>query len=136
MRDGQTREIGAVPGGEGDPFADYEKSWKVSVVTLSGHAAGTEYLLEERQVGVGRGAENAISIDDQAMSKEHAVFEFSDSGYRIRDLASKNGTLLNGSEVRMAELKHGDRIQMGEHTFQLLLEKRASRPRTYVLPDA
>ena len=136
MRDGKTRKREAIPSGEGDAFADYAKSWKISVVTLDGQAAGTEYLLEDRKVGVGRGAENAISIDDQAMSKEHAVFEFSDSGYRIRDLASMNGTLLNGSEIRVAELKHGDRIQMGEHTFQLILEKRESRPRTYVLPDA
>ncbi len=136
MRDGQTRKIEVIPGGDGDLFDDYAKSWKVSVVTLSGHAAGSEYLLEKRQIGVGRGAENAISIDDQAMSKNHAVFEFSDSGYRIRDLGSMNGTLLNGSEIRVAELKHGDRIQMGEHTFQLVLEKREARPRTYVLPDA
>ena len=76
------------------------------------------------------------SIDDEAMSKNHAVFEFSDSSYRIRDLASTNGTLLNGSEIRIAELKHGDRIQMGEHVFQLVLEKRESCPRTYMLPDA
>ncbi len=136
MRDGQTRKLEAISSGEDDLFADYAKSWKVSVVILSGHAAGSEYLLEERQVGVGRGAENPIAIDDQAMSKEHAVFEFSDSGYRIRDLASMNGTLLNGSEIRVAELKHGDRIQMGEHTFQLVLEKRETRPRTYVLPES
>ena len=135
MRDGQTRKLETIPA-EGDLFAEYAKSWKVCVVTLSGHAAGSEYLLQERQVGVGRGPENPISIDDQAMSKAHAVFEFSDNGYRIRDLGSMNGTLLNGSEIRVAELKHGDRIQMGEHTFQLVLEKREARPRTYVLPDA
>ena len=136
MRDGQTQKLEIISDGEGDLFNDYAKSWKVSVVILSGPAAGSEYLLEERQVGVGRGAENAITINDQAMSKAHAVFEFSDNGYRIRDLGSMNGTLLNGSEIRVAELKHGDRVQMGEHTFQLVLEKREARPRTYVLPDA
>ena len=136
MRDGHTQKLEVIPSGESDLFAEYAKSWKVSVVILSGPAAGSEYLLEKRQVGVGRGAENAITIDDQAMSKAHAVFEFSDSGYRIRDLGSMNGTLLNGSEIGVAELKHGDRIKMGEHTFQLVLEKREVRPRTYVLPDA
>jgi len=135
MRDGQTRKLEIVPSGEDDLFAEYARNWKISVVILKGPAAGSEYLLEERQVGVGRGAENAIAIDDQAMSKAHAVFEFSDSGYRIRDLGSMNGTLLNGSEIRVAELKHGDRVQMGEHTFQLILEKREARPRTYVLPE-
>jgi pSer/pThr/pTyr-binding forkhead associated (FHA) protein len=136
MRDEQTRKLEAVPGAEGDLFAEYVKSWQVAVVTLSGEAAGSEYLLEEREVGVGRAPENRIAIDDQAMSKAHAVFEFSDNGYRIRDLGSMNGTLLNGSEIRVAELKHGDRIQMGEHTFQVVLEKRETRPRTYLLPDA
>ena len=135
MRDGQTRKLDSIPSDEGNLFADYLKQWKVSVVILEGPAAGSEYLLEERQVGVGRGAANAISIDDQAMSKAHAAFEFSDNSYRIRDLGSMNGTLLNGSEIRVAELKHGDRIRMGEHTFQLVLEKREARPRTYVLPD-
>lgn len=136
MRDGMTRKIEISASGASDVFADYAKNWKVAVVVLSGPAAGSEYLLEERQVGVGRGTDNLISIDDQAMSKMHAVFEFSDSGYRIRDLGSMNGTLLNGSEIRVAELKHGDRIQMGEHTFQLVLEKREARPKTHVLPDA
>ena len=109
--------------------------WKAAVVVLSGEVPGSEFLLEKRQVKVGRGGDNEISVDDHAMSKEHAVFEFSDNCFRIRDLGSMNGTLLNGSEIRVAELKHGDRIQMGGHTFQLVLEKRKLRPRTYVLPD-
>ena len=50
MRDGQTRKLGAINNGEGDLFAASAKSWKVSVVTLSGHAEGTEYLLEERRI--------------------------------------------------------------------------------------
>ena len=136
MRDGETRKIETEEGGGSDLFVDYMNTWKVAVVILSGGADGSEFLLEERQVSVGRGAESAIAIDDSSMSKEHAIFEFSDNGFRIRDLGSMNGTLLNGSEIRVAELKHGDRIQMGEHTFQLVLERRQQRPRTYLLPDA
>ena len=136
MRDGKTRKVESQQGGGSDLFADYMEIWKVSVVILSGGGDGSEFLLEKRQVTVGRGADNEIAIDDHAMSKEHAVFEFSDNCFRIRDLGSMNGTLLNGSEIRVAELKHGDRIQLGGHTFQLVLEKRRRRPRTYVLPDA
>jgi pSer/pThr/pTyr-binding forkhead associated (FHA) protein len=70
------------------------------------------------------------------MSKEHAALEFANGGIRLRDLGSMNGTRLNDSEVRAADLKNGDRIQLGEHAFQFVLEKRAKQPRTYVLPDA
>jgi len=37
--------------------------------------------------------------------------------------------------VQVAELEHGDRFQLGEHVFQLVLERRRREPRAYVLPD-
>ncbi len=139
MRNGKTRKIETERNGGGggsDPFAEYMNHWRVAIVILSGGVDGSEFSLEQRQVSVGRSMNNEIAIEDGSMSKEHAVFEFSDNGFRVRDLGSMNGTLLNGSAIRVAELKHGDRIQMGEHTFQLVLEKRRQHPRTYVLPDA
>jgi hypothetical protein len=46
-----------------------------------------------------------------------------------------NGILINGSEAKAADLKNGDRFQLGEHVFQFVLEKRPKRPKTYVLSD-
>jgi pSer/pThr/pTyr-binding forkhead associated (FHA) protein len=43
---------------------------------------------------------------------------------------------VNGSEVQVAELEHGDRFQLGEHVFQLVIEQRRREPRAYVLPDS
>ena len=64
------------------------------------------------------------------------MLEFSDCGYRVRDLGSTNGTLLNGSEVKLAELKHGDRLEMGEQAFQFIIEERKRGPKTYVLSES
>jgi pSer/pThr/pTyr-binding forkhead associated (FHA) protein len=70
------------------------------------------------------------------MSSEHTALEFCGTGYRLRDLGSMNGTLLNGGDVKAAELKNGDRMQLGSKVLQYILEERASRPRTYEVPVA
>ncbi len=135
MRDGQTRKVDAIPAESGGLHDAFLARWQVTLVITSGPAAGTEYEIDGKHLRVGRGSHCEIVLADDAISKGHAVIEFSDSGYRVRDLGSTNGTLLNGSEVKLAELKHGDRLQVGEHAFQYLVEKRKQSPRTYVLPD-
>ena len=133
MKDGQTRKVDAISAGE--LHGAFLSRWQVTLVVTSGPAAGTEYEIKERNLRVGRGPHCEIVVVDDSLSKEHAVIEFSDSGYRVRDLGSTNGTLLNGGEVKLAELKHGDRLQMGEHAFQYIVEKRKQGPKTYVLPE-
>ncbi len=136
MRDGRTRKLEVHGSPRSGAFSDFAEAWQVSLVVLDGGISGSEYSIEEPRVVLGRGPEADLCVDDRAMSKEHAVLEFSDHGYRVRDLGSMNGTLLNGSEVRVAELKHGDRLQLGEHVFQFVLEKKRRSPKTYVLPDS
>ena len=133
MRDGLTRRI-EIPEGNGS-FTDYLKLWRAIIVSLSGDQAGTEYELDRPCVTMGRGPDTDLSFDDEAMSREHAVLEFDGGGFRIRDLGSMNGLLLNGSETRVGELKNGDRFELGEHAFQFLLDRRPRQPKAYVLPD-
>ena len=40
-----------------------------------------------------------------------------------------------GGELRSADLKNGDRFELGEHEFQFVLEKRQRSPKTYVVED-
>ena len=35
---------------------------------------------------------------------------------------------MNGIGIESAELAHGDRIQVGGHVFQILIERREQRP--------
>jgi pSer/pThr/pTyr-binding forkhead associated (FHA) protein len=69
------------------------------------------------------------------MSREHAAFELVEGAFRVRDLASTNGIRVNGSPMLAAELKHGDRLEIGEHEFQYILEEQEPAPRTYVIDD-
>ena len=117
-------------------FPDFLANHRAAIVVLSGDAAGSEFTLDEPKVSLGRGPDVDLTFDDSAMSREHVVIEFSDGGFRIRDLGSMNGTQVNGEVIKVADLDHGDRLRIGEHVFQFILEKREPVPKTYVLPDA
>lgn len=66
-------------------------------------------------LGVGREPDNAIVIlDDAYISGHHVKLTVADGHVLIDDLASKNGTYLNGARLTQQRHLHtGDRIQVG-----------------------
>lgn len=133
MRDGYTRKV-ETP--ERDlKWEDFAAKWRATIVGLSGDAAGSEWVVQASQTTIGRGEACDVKVDDDTMSKEHATLEFVGGGFRLRDLGSMNGMRLNGTEVKAAEIASGDRFQLGDHEFQLVVEQSEKAPRTWVLPD-
>ena len=134
MVDTYTRKLETTP--RDQSFPDFLENHRAAIVVLSGNTAGNEFILDQPKVSIGRGPNADLTFDDAAMSREHVVIEFSDGGFRIRDLGSMNGTQVNGEVIKAGDLAHGDRLQIGEHLFQFILEDREPEPKTYVLPDA
>ena len=63
--------------------------------------------------------ENArLHLVSRTVSKGHAVFVNNGPGTYVADLASRTGVLLNGKLVKDAELKSGDRVQIGKFVFK------------------
>src|SRR5262247_2449049 len=79
--------------------------------------------LTQNEVAIGKGPQNDIILPDASVSSAHAVIRFEDGVYKIIDLGSRNGTLVNearlGAEPRV--IQHGDLIKMGHCalTFRL-----------------
>ena len=134
MRDGLTRRFTRPEASRDERFARFQAAARAALVLVSGEASGSEFGVDRPRLTLGRGGDADLRFPDEAMSAEHAVLEFHDGAFRIRDLGSRNGTVVNGSEVKMAELKSGDRIQLGTHTFQLVVEERTRQPKTYDIP--
>ena len=65
------------------------------------------------------------------MSRQHAVVEFDAGALRVRDLGSTNGIVIDGQRVSETRLSHGDRFQLGDHVFQLLVERKQVEPEAY-----
>ncbi len=133
MQDGSTRKL--VRSHDAPETRDFFRKHRAALVSLSGSTAGNEYDLDGPKLVMGRGAEAQLRFDDSAMSREHAVFELTDEGFRVRDLGSTNGVTVNGQDTLIADLAHGDRVSLGEHTFQYVLEDNAQGPRAYVVDD-
>jgi pSer/pThr/pTyr-binding forkhead associated (FHA) protein len=133
MRDGRTRKLAL--GERRAKFTRFLAEFRATLAVVAGKAVGMEYELERPQTTLGRGPEVDIAVPDPAMSKQHACVEWAGGGLRVRDLGSTNGVRVNGELVEIAELAHGDRFELGEHAFQLVLEKRRREPRTYLLPE-
>lgn len=132
MSDTKTRVIKR---GSSSARSGFLKRFRASVVVVTGKAAGTEYGLESERVTLGRGPGTDLVFDDNSMSRQHAALEVSSRGFRLRDLGSTNGVLLNGSPVEVGDLKHRDRFELGEHEFQYVVEERAEEPGVYALPE-
>ncbi|MBI2919727.1 MAG: FHA domain-containing protein [Planctomycetes bacterium] len=63
---------------------------------------------------LGRSTENAIYVDDRQASRNHCQVERFAGGWKLVDLASRNGTRVNGTTVNQHVLRSGDRIEIGE----------------------
>ena len=86
-------------------------------LTQEGKPSGEgDYRLPSDTTVIGR-EQGAIRVDDSAISARHFEVEERGSEFFLRDLGSRNGTLLNGHPVRSAKLKSGDRIIAGNTTF-------------------
>jgi pSer/pThr/pTyr-binding forkhead associated (FHA) protein len=106
---------------------------EVSIVIASGPMAGSEALIEKARVTLGRAAEADVVLDDASVSSQHAALELFDGGYRLRDLGSTNGVRVNGASVNVAELKHGDRVELGSLCLRYVVSEREAVPPTHVL---
>ncbi len=62
---------------------------------------------------LGRDVTADFKVDDGRASRRHCEIFRSGTQWRLRDLGSSNGTLLNGEKVTEAELSDGDEICIG-----------------------
>jgi putative serine protease PepD len=66
------------------------------------------------RVRIGRAPDNDIVLDDDRVSRHHAVLEL-DDGLKVTDLGSSNGTFVGGVALRSqsAPLHDGDQLRIG-----------------------
>ena len=69
---------------------------------------------------LGRDVNNAIVIDDEFASADHAVLTFRGRSWYIEDLGSTNGSYVNGRRVEgVAPRGFGDELQIGQVRMRL-----------------
>jgi ABC transport system ATP-binding/permease protein len=92
---------------------------KIYLDVIDGAQKGTVYEFLSGRVVIGR-ADADLVIEDPNISKKHAAVEtWSRDTYFIRDLASTNGTYVNGQRITSTKIKNGDIITVGNTKLKL-----------------
>ncbi len=69
---------------------------------------------------IGRRATNAIILDDDFVSTEHALLAWREGYWWLSDVASSNGTYLNGQRITQpTQLNYGDQVGIGQVRMRL-----------------
>lgn len=90
---------------------------------MTGPKKGRSIKFAKGRVIIGRGAEADVDIDDKGVSRKHAMIELqSREQIYISDLASQNGTWLNGMRIRMTKLIHGDKLRFGNTVLKFIAQ--------------
>jgi transcriptional regulator with GAF, ATPase, and Fis domain len=83
--------------------------------------------LPEGEATLGRDPANAVAITDPSVSRKHCLFRQVDGRFQVRDLGSRNETMINGIAVQEQWLRHGDEVAVGDSVFLFLVEEEEHR---------
>lgn len=100
------------------------------LVGIAGPLKGTTFPLRPGEFSIGREATNQFWISDPALSRRHCLITGSGDQFIIRDLQSRNGTFVNGTQIEILELHRDDQISVGASTLIFLESDGAARPET------
>lgn len=93
------------------------------LVVESGADAGQVHILDKSVNTIGRSVTNTVQIVDRRMSRNHAEIHINGGRIILKDLGSRNGTLLNGTvPTSPTELHNNDRIQVGDTILRLEMD--------------
>ena len=91
-----------------------------TLVVTEGALRGTTVTLTDQPVTLGRAPDNTLVLTDDYASNKHARLVPGETGWRVEDLGSTNGTYLGGSKVsRPTDVRVGVPIKIGQTVLEL-----------------
>jgi predicted component of type VI protein secretion system len=115
---------------------------KVQLIVVQGRPEGKVIPLPGPVFRIGRGETCHLRPNSEQVSREHAEFQVSGDTVSVRDLGSRNGTLVNGKALtEPALLKDRDLVQVGPLTFAVSIQgapvpaAKAAAPAKAASPD-
>jgi pSer/pThr/pTyr-binding forkhead associated (FHA) protein len=108
---------------------------KPVLIVREGQLAGQRWTLNENEFIVGRGSDCHLVLPERQVSRHHIKIMQKDGNYILHDLDSKNGTHLNGVQVKgTVPLKDGDEIQIALAVKLVFIGTDATLPLTFEMP--
>jgi transcriptional regulator with GAF, ATPase, and Fis domain len=98
------------------------------LIAVAGPIQKTEFLLGDEEVAIGRDISATVCINSRSASRRHCIVRRDGDQYLIRDLGSRNGTLVNDLPITECILHHGDRISISDSQFVFVVDLPAEIP--------
>lgn len=90
---------------------------QITLRILDGADRGRIYECANPPVTIGREEGNTIQLNDERVSRFHLKIQRDHEDLVLTDLASTNGTRVNGEDAHLRILRHGDLINVGRSTL-------------------
>ena len=100
---------------------------KVKLVSLTPGEPRAQVVIKKLPAVLGRNPEADVRLDDRWVSRVHTEISEINGTLVVRDLDSRNGTLVNGQYIKEAHLLPGDRLTVGLTSFEVQYKRRPNR---------
>ncbi len=108
---------------------------KPVLVVREGQLVGQRWTIDADEFMIGRGGDCGIVLPERQVSRYHVKIRQEDGRYFLEDLASKNGTHLNGTPIQgTVPLQDGDEIQIALAVKLVFVGTDATLPLTFDPP--
>ena len=91
------------------------------LVVLNTDFAGREFPCTRTELKIGRTDDNDVALDHRSLSRTHCKIVREDNGeWRVIDLQSANGLMVNSEPYSQVTLRYGDVIELGHVKIQFV----------------
>jgi DNA-binding winged helix-turn-helix (wHTH) protein len=103
---------------------------KPVLIILEGEQTGQRWAIDGDEFVIGRGASCSLVLPERQVSREHIRIYSEDDTYFLQDLNSKNGTWVNGEQVKggTVNLRDGDEISIALAVRMTYVASEATAP--------
>ncbi len=112
----------------------------VKLVVLGGKHPGQEIAVQGSEFLVGRAPECKLRPNSDMVSRRHCMITIVEGRVTIRDLGSRNGTIVNNKKIAGEhELRTGDKLKIGPLEFEVHLSTSVSgkkKPKVHNVQEA
>ncbi len=107
------------------------------LMVSEGELIGQRWTLAKDETLIGRGNDSDIVLPERQVSRYHLKIHYREGRYLLEDLDSKNGTFLNGQQVKgTVSIQDGDEIQIALCVRLLFVGTDATVPLSFDIPKA
>ena len=93
------------------------------LLAIAGPLKDSIIPLSDGESTLGREPTCTLPVVDPSVSRKHCLLRSEDGCFLIKDLGSRNQTVVNGVTVKEQWLRHGDEIVLGDSAFLFLTEE-------------